>query len=82
MSAPEFIVIHETVLTSWAIDAGSYLLIVAVIGTGWWLGSAAMQWVGFLMLILSACMFVRGRPRFTPQEAADKLKRDFGVTAP
>ena len=78
-AAPEFLIIHETIRQSWARDAGSYLLIVATIGTGWWLGSPAMQWLGFLMLVVAALAKIQSKCRFTPQEAADKLKRDYGV---
>lgn len=48
MSSKEthFIVLHETVVQSWARDAGSFAMIVGAIGVGVALDSSAMQWVG------------------------------------
>lgn len=40
------ILITETTLQSWARDAGTLAMFIALIGIGVWLGSAAMQWVG------------------------------------
>jgi hypothetical protein len=55
--------------------------VVAVIGLGVLLNSEAMQWLGFLCVILSALLLAlrQGKSRVTPQEAADRLLRDFGV---
>lgn len=43
------ILITETTLQSWARDAGTLAMFIALIGIGVWLGSAAMQWVGAII---------------------------------
>lgn len=78
----EIIILHETVRQSWLRDAGTFVVIVAVIGTGWLLGSEAMQWCGFVMLALSSIVRARThRDRLTPQQAADRLHATYGVRA-
>ena len=39
----------EGILQSWLYDASTYALFVALIGTGWLLGSVAMQWAGLIV---------------------------------
>lgn len=76
------IVLHETFVQSVVRDAITYIMIIAVIGTGWWLGSDAMQWLGFVMLCLGAIgRATRTHDRLTPQQAADKLWHEYGVRA-
>lgn len=78
----EIIILRESAAESWLSDIGTALAIVAVIGTGWWLGSEAMQWAGFLMLVVGVLAFRSGRrDRLTPQEAADRLARVYGARA-
>ncbi len=77
----KIMLLHETVLQSIGRDLTAYCLIVAVIGTGWYLGSPAMQWLGFLMLCCGAVARLKNTPRYTPQQAANKLRADFGVIA-
>ncbi|MEW5729976.1 MAG: hypothetical protein AB1918_19265 [Pseudomonadota bacterium] len=78
----EIIILHETVRQSWLCDAWTFVVIVAVIGTGWLLGSEAMQWCGFVMLALSSIVRARThRDRLTPQQAADRLHATYGVRA-
>lgn len=80
---PTVIILHETVAESWIKDAGTFAMIVAVIGTGWWLGSEAMQWIGFLMVMLVAVRMAGGcKDRMTPQQAADLLCRKYGALPP
>lgn len=68
------IVIHETILHAFIIDGITYLLAVALIGTGWFLGSTAMQWVGFLVLAIMALMVVSKDNRgLTIEEARKRL---------
>lgn len=52
MKGKEILIIHETVLGSWMRDAGSYLLLLGSVGTGVYLESAALQWIGGLMAIV------------------------------
>jgi len=84
MSEREVILIHETVLQSWVKDIVSFVSLAGIIGLGWWLDSAAMQWAGFILFALS----VMGRARkymvdgvTTPQKAADSLHEKYGVIA-
>lgn len=78
---PEIILLHETIGESLARNAGTFALIAAVIGTGWLLGSEAMQWLGFVMLVFAGMARAKGIPRLTPQQAADYLLRRHGVRA-
>ena len=62
----------------------SFLFIAAVIGAGRWMESAAMQWLGFLVLILTALSWSatdRKNSLKTPQQAADWLAETYGVRA-
>ena len=54
-----------------------------LIGVGVVVGSAAMQWAGFvtLGLILIAWVAATAALRMTPQQAADHLHKQYGVTA-
>jgi len=77
----EIILIHETMWQSVISDTYTFASIIAVIGTGWWLGSSAMQWAGFVILSLGLLAWRKNRPRLTPQEAAEHLHQTFGVRA-
>lgn len=46
------IVENETALQSWTRDASSFVLAVALIGTGIWLGSTAIEWIGALVFLV------------------------------
>ncbi len=63
----------ETVLKSLTKDLGTYLLIVLVIGTGVYLQSSAMQWVGFLLLIAVALSKTTVK-KMKPEEAIKFIK--------
>jgi hypothetical protein len=76
--------IYETVLQSWSRDFGTFSCIASLIGIGVILESDAMQWFG--AIVGGVWIIVRSASnkhfhRATPQEAANILKRDFGVTA-
>lgn len=76
------VILHETVAQSWMRDLGSFGMALALVGVGWWAGSAALQWVGAIVFFL--LMFAKKGGialRLTPQEAADHLWDRFGVTA-
>ena len=59
-----------------------FAFVAAVIGAGWALDSAAMQWIGFLSVVITAVAAAvqQHKTRVTPQEAADRLLRECGVT--
>lgn len=46
MSEKTLIVVHETVWHSYAKDAGTFVMLTALIGLGVLLNSSAMQWIG------------------------------------
>ncbi|MBL4795829.1 MAG: hypothetical protein JKY50_00290 [Oleispira sp.] len=48
----KIILIKETTVKSVLTDIFTYFMVVTVIGTGVYLESNAMQWVGFTMLVL------------------------------
>lgn len=81
------LMIHERWSESLIKDAGSFATVTGIIGLGWWLGSDAMQWVGFIMVCLVALARLgsmkahSGKWRYTPQEAADYLSATYGVKA-
>lgn len=68
------IVLHETVLQSWARDAGSFAIIVGTIGVGVALDSSAMQWVGAVCAFLALIGRASGKTkRLTKYEAIDYI---------
>jgi hypothetical protein len=67
---PKILIIHESVKHSLARDAGTFALVVGVIGTGVFLQSSAMQWAGFIMLALAALALAsNGDKRMTVTQA-------------
>lgn len=78
------IVIHETTLQSIARDAVTLATGIAFIGLGWFVGSAAMEWTGAVMFFISIFIRASGKldeSKFTPQEAVNFLRDEFGVVA-
>jgi hypothetical protein len=76
MSKPEthFMIVHETVAQSWGRDASAYALAVSLIGTGWFLGSEAMQWFGAIVTFITISMRASGKvQRLSPSEARAKI---------
>lgn len=75
--APKVIILKETPLNSLMVDATTYALIVAVIGTGWFLGSTAMEWAGFIILGISAIAVATGKEdrKMTIKEAREYLDK-------
>lgn len=77
------IYVRQGFLTSLASDAVTFATVAGIIGIGAWLDSSAMQWAGFIMaalIIASRGRTMMDKLRMTPQEAADRLLADFGVT--
>lgn len=80
----EVIVIAETLGKSIARDAVTFVMIVGVIGTGRYLDSPAMQWMGFIILIIAAlgrAASISRNAKMSPQAAADLLATKFNVRA-
>lgn len=69
----EVLIIRETLWKSTVSDIVTYVTVVGVIGTGWWLSSAAMQWCGFLMLGVSVIARSVNQKRLTVPEARKRL---------
>lgn len=61
MSKPEVIILHETVLQSWLIDASTFVMFLALIGIGVFLDSSAMQWIGAIIGFLTISSRAAGR---------------------
>jgi hypothetical protein len=71
---PHVIVVREGAVQSLLKDAGTFVTIVAVIGTGKLLESSAMQWMGFVMLCLFVLSFAIQEDRqLTVAEARARL---------
>jgi hypothetical protein len=76
------LVLRETALQSVISDTYSLLCAGVLIGIGVWVGSTAMEWAGFCGFVLFMTgRALRGNSRRSPQEAADFLRDEFGVTA-
>ena len=78
------IILSETPAQSIVSDTYSFFLAVALIGIGVYLASSAMEWLGFILVslkLIGGGMMLAKRGRKTPQQAADYLRDEFGVTA-
>lgn len=75
----EYIVLVETVKSSILKDTYTFLMIVAVIATGKWIDSTAMQWVGAFMLFIGAMARAKGYQRYTPEKAVEMIIEKHGV---
>lgn len=75
----KIIVVRETVWESIMSDAITFAMVVGIIGVGVYLNSAAMQWAGFLMLVLAALLRAGGRRDvMTRSEAIEFLTKMDG----
>ncbi|CAN7320293.1 hypothetical protein LJR009_001632 [Bosea sp. LjRoot9] len=72
--ADAIIMVHETTLQSWARDAGTFVLFVALIGIGIVANSSAMQWIGAIMAFITTMVRSSGKvERLTVEQARAKL---------
>lgn len=70
----EIILIRESFWSSIVSDTYTFLVVVGIISIGWLLQSTAMQWAGFLMLMILGLGKIVGKtPRLTVAEARAKL---------
>ena len=70
----QIIVIHETVLQSWARDIGTFAMFFALIGIGWLINSSAMQWAGAIIAFIAIVQRASGKvERLTIAGAREKL---------
>jgi hypothetical protein len=68
------IIITETVMQSWARDASTLAMFVALIGIGIWTDSIAMQWVGGVIGFLTIiALKASSRSRMTIEQARARL---------
>lgn len=70
------IVLSETVLESWARDAGTFAMLVGLCSVGWFLDSQALQWIGGIMAMIAILGRVLGtaqKSRMTIAQARAKL---------
>ena len=74
--SPEVIVIHESVLASYLKDIGSIVSLLAAVGLGIWLDSAALQWVAgllWIVMVLTASVKSMNGNRMTVSDARKKI---------
>lgn len=72
------IIVHESIANSWATDASTFAMFLALIGIGWALGSDAMQWVGGIIgfiMVASRAADKKTSRRFTIAEARAELDK-------
>lgn len=70
------IVISETVLESWARDAGTFAVFIGFCAVGWFLDSQALQWIGSIMAMIAVVgrtARTMNRSRMTIAQARAKL---------
>ncbi len=68
------ILVHETAMQSWARDAGTFVLFIALIGIGIIANSAALQWVGAIVAFIATISRSSGNvERLSIAEARAKL---------
>jgi hypothetical protein len=73
MSKPEVIIVHETVLQSWLIDASTFAMFLALIGIGVFLDSNAMQWIGAIIGFFTIVGRASRKQRLSVGEARKRL---------
>ena len=78
---PSVLLIRESAWQSIVSDTYSAIAAIGVMGIGWWLNSSAMQWCGFLLFWITLAANTKDDKRRSPQDAADYLKSEYGVTA-
>jgi hypothetical protein len=72
--ATQIIILHESVAQSWARDASSFALALAMIGVGVWLESSAIQWIGwFVWLVVLTTLASNATKKMTIKEAREFL---------
>lgn len=82
MKTEQIIWVRESLLESFLSDLTSFVMACGLTGMGWWLGSTAMQWIGFVVFWMSLFALARGdTKRKSPQEAADLLYEKYRVVA-
>ena len=75
MAERVFVVLEESVLGSWAKDAGTFCMLVGLVGIGWALESEALQWIGAIMGFIT--IFVRASRIKTLYRGDAEGARDF-----
>lgn len=69
------IILKESARDSILSDSFTYACTMAVIGLGFLMGSAAAQWLGFILFFVICATKASGRKRLTPAEARAELDR-------
>lgn len=83
MEKTHVIILHETWLESFARDATSAAILLALWSLGHFADSSALEWIavllGGLILFLRVLSFAKGNAdkRMTPQKAREWLDREF-----
>ena len=69
----QVIIIKENAWQSIVSDAGSFVAALAMVGVGWALDSAALQWVGAVLFFIS--LFAQGSKKWSRMSITDARKR-------
>jgi hypothetical protein len=76
-SETKFIVITESVFESWARDASTLVLFVALIGIGIALDSSAMQWTGAVVGFITTTARAAGKAKKLTKEQAVRFIQEL-----
>lgn len=80
---PFIILIKESALGSIVKDIFTYGGLIAVISVGIYFESSALQWIAGIMFLIAALGWAamrKGQRHLTPQEAVNRLFREYAVT--
>lgn len=71
----ELIIVYETPLKSWLVDASTFAMVAGMIGLGWLFDSAAMQWLAFVVIAIMAITVAVGKSdrKMTVAQARKRL---------
>lgn len=80
---PKVVIIRETIMESVISDGVTFLMAVALVGMGWFIGSTVLEIVGaivwFAFIVNRANSFYKDKTK-TSQQAADWLLKEYGVS--
>lgn len=71
----EILILYETPLKSWLVDASTFAMTGGMIWLGWFFDSAAMQWIAFVVFLIMTISVALGKSdkKCTIAEARERL---------